>query len=323
MKRVILDVDTGTDDAIAIMAAVLSPDLEVLGICSVNGNRGLEFTTENTLRVVEYLGADVPVYKGCSLPMVSTLPPWRRPYLPFAGQENPEENVHGDYLDLPEATIKPQKEHAVFWLIQTLMESEGDISLIPVGPLTNIAMAMRIEPAICQKIRHIYIMGGGCRENNVTPGAEFNFWIDPEAAKIVMDSGCEITMVPLDATHAAAISTKDADDLKLIGSKASMAASEIVEQRRRGYNNWQPMEDTNTVPIHDALAVCAAINPNVLQDVHFVNVDIDFSGGICDGQSICDIGKKNKKAKPNANVALSADKELFARMLKDILKNSI
>lgn len=323
MKKVILDVDTGTDDAIAIMTAVLSPDLEVLGVCSVNGNRGIEYTTENTLRVIEHIGGDVPVYKGCSLPMVSTLPPWRRPYLPFAGQENPEENVHKDYLDLPEATIKVQSEHAVFWLIKTLMESDGDISLIPVGPLTNIAMAMRLEPAICRKIKHIYIMGGGWRENNVTPGAEFNFWVDPEAAKIVIDSGCEITMVPLDATHAAAISTTDADDLKKIGTKASTAASDIIEQRRQGYNNWQPMEDQNTVPVHDALAVCAAINPDVLENVRFVHVDIDISGGICDGQSICDVGNKGKKTVPNVNVALSANKELFAAMLKSVLKNSL
>lgn len=323
LKKVILDVDTGTDDAIAIMTALLSPELEVLGICSVNGNRGLEFTTENTLRVVEYLGADVPVYKGCSLPMVSTLQPWRRPYLPFAGQENPEEDVHGDYVDLPPATISPADEHAVFWLVHTLLESDGDISLIPVGPLTNIAMAMRIAPEICEKIDHIYIMGGGWRENNVTPGAEFNFWVDPEAAKIVMNSGCDITLVPLDATHAAAISIQDADDLKAIGTKASIAASDIIEKRRIGYNNWQPMEDTNTVPIHDALAVCAALDPTVLKDVVHVNVDIDISGGICDGQSICDVGRKNKKAQPNADVALSADKEKFAAMLKKILARSL
>lgn len=323
MKKVILDVDTGSDDAIAIMTAILSPDLDVLGVCSVNGNRGIDFTTENTLRVVEYIGSDVPVFKGCSLPMVSTLPPWRRPFLPFAGQEHPEENVHQDYLDLPKATIKPQKEHAVTWLIKTLMESDGDIFLIPVGPLTNIAMAMRIEPAICEKIAGFYIMGGGWRENNVTPGAEFNFWVDPEAAKIVIDSGCNITMVPLDATHAAAISTKDADDLMELSSKASVASSDIIEQRRKGYNNWQPMEDQNTVPIHDALAVCAAINSAVLANVKFVHVDIDISGGICDGQSICDVDGKDKKAKPNVNVALSADKILFAQMLKDILKNSL
>lgn len=321
--KVILDCDTGTDDAIAIMTAILSPELDVLGVCTVNGNRGLEYTTENTLRVVEHIGADTPVYKGCATPMVSTLHPWRRPYLPFVCKEPPEQKVHGDYLDLPAATIKPQPEHAVFWLIKTLMESDGDITLIPVGPLTNVAMAMRIEPKICEKIAHICIMGGGWRENNVTPGAEFNFWVDPEAAKIVMDSGCKITLVPLDATHAAAISTKDADELKELGTPASIAGSDIIEHRRIGYNSWQPMEDTNTVPVHDALAVCAVIDESVLKNVVYVHVDIDISGGICDGQSLCDVGHKGKNVKPNASVALSADRDKFAAMLKDALGRTV
>ena len=218
MQKVILDVDTGTDDAVAIMLAALSKDLDLLGVCSVNGNRGIEFTTENTLRVVEYLGlADkIPVYKGCSLPLVSTLTPGRRDGIPATGSMD-KNNIHGDYVELPPATIKPQEEHAVFWLIDTLMKSEGDIILIPVGPLTNIAMALRIEPRIADKIQSIMIMGGGYREVNITPSAEFNFWVDPEAAKIVIDSGCDITIVPLDATHKAVLSLDDADELEKDG----------------------------------------------------------------------------------------------------------
>lgn len=318
-RKIILDVDTGTDDAIAIMIALLSDDLDVLGITTVNGNRGIEYTTENTLRVVEHLNATVKVYKGCALPLVSTLHKGRRDNVPYRGEEDPSENVHGDYLNLPEATIKEESINAVSWIVETLMNSEDRITLIPVGPLTNIAMALRIEPRIKEKIEEIVIMGGGYRENNTTPAAEFNFWIDPEAAKIVINSGCKITLVPLDATHAAAVSTKDIDDLAKMETKASIAASHIIEERRRGYNNWQPMDDTNTVPVHDALAVCAAINMDVLKDVRFVNVDVDISGGICDGQSVCDVEHKNKKAKQNASVALSADASLFAQMLKDIL----
>ena len=320
MKKVILDVDTGTDDAVAIMLALLSENLDVLGICTVNGNRNVELTTENTLRVVEHLGFNTPVYKGCSLPMVSTLLPWRRPDIPHKGQiDNPSEDVHSDYLSLPKATIKPEKDNAVIWLINTLLQSNEKITLIPVGPLTNIAMALRIEPQITRKIEKIVIMGGGYRENNITPAAEFNFWVDPEAAKIVLDSGCEIIVVPLDATHAAALSIDDQMELEKLGTKASLATSKIIEQRRVGYNNWQPMSNTDTVPVHDALAVCAVINQNVLKDVVHINVDIDISGGLCDGQSLCDVENKNKKSKPNAMVALSADKKLFAKMLISIL----
>lgn len=320
MQKVILDVDTGTDDAVAIMLAALSKDLDLLGVCSVNGNRGIEFTTENTLRVVEYLGlADkVPVYKGCSLPLVSTLTPGRRDGIPATGSMD-KNNIHGDYIELPPATIKPQKEHAVFWLIDTLMRSEGDIILIPVGPLTNIAMALRIEPKIADKIQSIVIMGGGYREVNITPSAEFNFWVDPEAAKIVIDSGCDITIVPLDATHKAVLSLDDADELERDGGAAGKATASFIRHRQAGYKIWQPMADINTVPIHDALAVCAVIDPDVLQDVTSTYVDIDIAGGAADGMSICDIDKRYKEKEENVKVALSADKDLFGKMVKEIM----
>lgn len=323
MKKIILDVDTGSDDAIAIMTAVLSDELDVLGICTVNGNRSIENTTENTLRVIEHINSNIPVYKGCSLPMVVSLTKGRRKHVPFKGQEDKKEDVHGDYMPLPEATIKVQNENAVFFYIKTLMESEGDISLIAVGPLTNLAMAMRVEPRIISKIKCIYIMGGGWHEMNITPSAEFNFWIDPEAAKIVLDSGCKIIMVPLDATHAGAISINDAMFLKEQDSPAAKLSATLIEKRLKGYNNWQPMIDQTTVPIHDALAVCAAIDERVLEDVRFVNVDIDISGGISDGQSVCDVEFKDKSKKPNVYVALSANKEYFAKVLRSILVKKI
>lgn len=321
MKKVIMDVDTGTDDAIALMTAILSEEINLIGICTVNGNRGVDFTTENTLRVVEYLGQGdkIPVYKGCSLPMVSTLPKWRRPRVPYVGEEDPKENVHGDYLNLPPSTIKVQNQNAPSWIVDTLIASSGDISIIAVGPLTNLAIALRLNPLIAQKIEEIVIMGGGYHETNTTAAAEFNFWIDPEAAKIVLECGCKIRIVPLDATHAAAISTKDMDALYALGTKASVASAEIMHERLRGYNNWQPMSDSSTVPVHDALAVCAFINSDVLKDVVFCNVDINIDGGISDGMSVVDVLHKNKKAIPNASVALSADKELFSEMLKEIL----
>ena len=319
-QKVILDVDTGTDDAVAIMLAALSPDVELLGVCSVNGNRGIDFTTENTLRVVEYLGLQdrIPVYRGCSLPMVSTLTPGRRDGIPATGEMD-SNNIHGDYVELPPSTIHTQPEHAVFWLIDTLMKSDGDITLIPVGPLTNIAMALRIEPRIAQKIKPIVIMGGGYKEVNITPSAEFNFWVDPEAAKIVMDSGCDITVVPLDATHKAVLSLADADALESSGTPAGKATARFIRHRQAGYKVWQPMADIDTVPIHDALAVCAVIDPEVLQNVVHTYVDIDIAGGAADGMSICDVDKRYKDKQPNARVALSADKDRFSRMVKEIL----
>ena len=318
-KKVILDVDTGTDDAIAIMTAVMSENLEVLGVCAVNGNRGIDFTTENTLRVVEYLGKDIPVFRGCSLPMVVSLTEGRREDIPYKGPKDPQDNVHGDYLDLPPATIQEQPASAVRWLVDTLMASEGDITLIPVGPLTHIAMALRIEPRIAQKIKRIVIMGGGCREVNITPTAEFNFWIDPEAAKIVFDCGCDILVVPLDATHAAAVSIRTAEALERKGTKPATLTARIIRQRQNAYKHWQPMADINSVPVHDALAVCAVLDESVLGPVVETYADVDIGKGAADGMSIFDLDNRYKDRKKNVKVALGADPERFADMLLNIL----
>lgn len=318
-KKVILDVDTGTDDAIAIMTAVMSETLEVLGVCAVNGNRGIDFTTENTLRVIEYLGKDIPVFRGCSLPMVVSLTEGRREDIPYKGPKDPQDNVHGDYIDLPPATIREQPVSAVRWLVDTLMASEGDITLIPVGPLTNIAMALRIEPRIAQKIKRIVIMGGGCREVNITPTAEFNFWIDPEAAKIVFDCGCDILVVPLDATHAAAVSIRTAEALERKGTKPAILTARIIRQRQNAYKHWQPMADIDSVPVHDALAVCAVLDESVLEPVVETYADVDIGKGAADGMSIFDLDNRYKDRKKNVKVALGADPERFADMLLNIL----
>ena len=318
-KKVILDVDTGTDDAIAIMTAVMSETLEVLGVCAVNGNRGIDFTTENTLRVIEYLGKDIPVFRGCSLPMVVSLTEGRREDIPYKGPKDPQDNVHGDYLDLPPATIQEQPVSAVRWLVDTLMASEGDITLIPVGPLTNIAMALRIEPRIAQKIKRIVIMGGGCREVNITPTAEFNFWIDPEAAKIVFDCGCDILVVPLDATHAAAVSIRTAEALERKGTKPATLTARIIRQRQNAYKHWQPMADIDSVPVHDALAVCAVLDESILNPVVETYADVDIGKGAADGMSIFDLDNRYKDRKKNVKVALGADPERFADMLLNIL----
>lgn len=318
-KKVILDVDTGTDDAIAIMTAVMSETLEVLGVCAVNGNRGIDFTTENTLRVIEYLGKDIPVFRGCSLPMVVSLTEGRREDIPYKGPKDPQDNVHGDYIDLPPATIREQPVSAVRWLVDTLMASEGDITLIPVGPLTNIAMALRIEPRIAQKIKRIVIMGGGCREVNITPTAEFNFWIDPEAAKIVFDCGCDILVVPLDATHAAAVSIRTAEALERKGTKPATLTARIIRQRQNAYKHWQPMADIDSVPVHDALAVCAVLDESILEPVVETYADVDIGKGAADGMSIFDLDNRYKDRKKNVKVALGADPERFADMLLNIL----
>jgi inosine-uridine nucleoside N-ribohydrolase len=320
--KVILDVDTGSDDAIAIMAAALSKDIEMVGITTVNGNRNVDITTDNTLRVVSLLGKNIPVYKGCALPLVSTLLKGRRSNIPYKGPESREEDVHGDHIPAPETSLKEEPQHAVFWLVDTLLRSKEKLILIFVGPLTNLAMALRIAPNIIKNIKGIIIMGGGYLVNNITSGAEFNFWVDPEAAKIVMDCGAPIRLVPLDATHAAYVTRTEAEEIRQFNTPAARLCADLIIRRINGYKNFQPLAVPDAVPVHDVLAVCALLNPAVLQDCMEVNVDICISPGITDGMSLCDVGNRNRNTIPNAVVAKNADRGLFIVMLKQLFKEA-
>lgn len=324
--KIILDVDTGSDDAVAIMTAILHPNLELVGLTTVAGNKEINFTTDNTLRVVELLGAKVPVYRGCSSSMVCGLLPNRHgKYNGMAGVTEEKRDARGeiisyhhDCLPIPPATHKEQPEHAVFWLIDTLMKSEGDIVLVPTGPLTNIAMAMRIEPRICTKIKSIVFMGGGFKVFNSTCCAEFNIWADPEAAQIVVTSGVPTTMVPLDATHQANFTSADSKLLRDYGTPVTVAVADLIDERILAYNAYQPQELPDSAPLHDALAVAYLADPLVLTDLRLMRVDVDISGGWADGQTICDTRVFTDRPK-NVTVALGADRARFCSMLIGLL----
>ena len=320
MRKIILDVDTGTDDAIAIMCAIQSAELEVVGICTVNGNRGISYTTENTLRLLEYLGREeIPVYKGACLPMVSTLPAWRRPEVPYGGKPFRAMEIHGDYLELPPSKNKKAEEiDAVSWYIKTLTTAKEKLTIVPVGPLTNLALALRVRPEIVDNIEEIVIMGAAYAHGNKTAAAEFNWWCDPEAAKIVMDCGAKITVIPLDATHKACVKGSEADVIESLGTKACIAAADMIKQRIRGYSTFQPMGD-DMAPVHDALAVLYLIDKGVCEDVRPMYVDVDFGGGASDGMSIVDVDKRYYDKEPNCEFAFSANREKFVKLLTEKL----
>ncbi len=309
--KVILDVDTGTDDAVALMVAALSPEIELIGATSVNGNTTLDFTTENTLRVFDFIGMpEVPVYRGVDRPLVRT-----------DVKRGMAERIHGDMLDLPAASkARLQSQHAVDWLIETYLASDADIVLCPVGPLTNIAMAIQKEPRILDAIPEIVIMGGAHDHGNITASAEFNIWLDPEAARIVVDCGRPIRMVPLDATHRALVSTEDAARLRELGTPAGEAAARFVLQRIDGYDATQPMprkEGALAAPVHDALAVCAIIDPTILTTEH-IPVDVEVHAELSIGRTVCDF--RFRSGKPaNVHFAMDADEPKFVSMLVDIL----
>jgi inosine-uridine nucleoside N-ribohydrolase len=305
--RIILDVDTGTDDAVALMVAALSPDIELVGATTVNGNTLVHNCTENTLRVFDYIGkSNIPVYEGMALPLA-------RPDQP---RDEPSK-IHGDLLDIPPARSKQQDRHAVDWLIETYMESAGDIILVPVGPLTNVAAAIRKEPRILDKIPELVIMGGAHDHGNSTASAEFNIWVDPEAARIVVNCGRPIRMIPLDATHRALVSLEDCARLRALGTAAAHAAAVFTEKRIQGYDLTQPMHRLGAAPVHDALAVCAIIDPTIVT-THFVNVDVETRGELTDGRTVCDFRRRGDR-QPNVHFATDADEPKFVRMLMEIL----
>jgi inosine-uridine nucleoside N-ribohydrolase len=307
--KIILDVDTGTDDAVALMTAALSPDLDLVGATTVNGNTRVESTTENTLRVFEWIGMPhIPVHRGMSRPLAREQ----------MSQLNPASRIHGDLLDLPAATIQAQPGHAVDWLIETLLGSNGDITLVPVGPLTNIATAILKEPAVLEKIPEIVLMGGAHDHGNSTPSAEFNIWLDPEAARIVVNCGRPIRMVPLDATHRALVSTEDAARLRALGTPAGEAAARFVAKRIDGYDATQRMPHrAGAAPVHDALAVCAVIDPSILT-TQFIPVDVETGGELSVGRTVCDFRFRGHKP-ANVHFATDADEPKFNRMLREIL----
>ena len=331
-KKFVLDCDPGSDDAIAIMLALYSEKLQLLGITTVNGNRIVPKTTENALRLIEFLKSDVPVYRGCENPIICNNMPGRKPNLPRVTLND----CHGDFLPLPEATIKPQPQHAVFYLVDTFMKSEGDITLVSVGPLTNVAMALRIEPRLEDKIKQLIIMGGGHTGCNASASAEFNFYADPEAAKIVMDSKIPKVILPLDATWRACITDEECDKLMALGTPAAQTAAKLQKLRIANLKvndvseeNYQLRHTFGTVgekvlyryenhmaPIHDALAVAYLIDPSVITELADANVDIDISGGICDGRMVADFHNTKKSQAPvTAKVALNADAHKFVELL--------
>jgi inosine-uridine nucleoside N-ribohydrolase len=278
----------------------------------VNGNTVLDSCVENTLRVFEWIGMpEVPVFRGMSRPLAR----------PQATQHNPASRIHGDKLDLPEATISARPQHAVDWLIDTYLASDGDITLVPVGPLTNVATAIQKEPRILDAIPEIVLMGGAHDHGNSTASAEFNIWLDPEAARIVVNCGRPIRMVPLDATHRALVSAEDAARLRALGTPAGEAAARFVLKRIDGYDATQPMPHRlGAAPVHDALAVCAVIDPTVITTEH-IPVDVETGGELSVGRTVCDF--RFRSGRPaNVQFAVDADEPKFVAMLLDILGRS-
>ncbi|WNS75185.1 nucleoside hydrolase [Bacillus sp. DTU_2020_1000418_1_SI_GHA_SEK_038] len=305
-RKIILDCDPGHDDAIAILLAAGNPNIELVGITTVAGNAEVEKTTANALKVCEIAGMyDVPVFQGSGQPLVR-----KRETAP---------DIHGDSgMDgpvLPEATKTIEEEHAVDFIIRKLMESDGDITLVPTGPLTNIAMAMRREPAILSKIQEIVIMGGGTF-GNWTPAAEFNIYVDAEAAKVVFESGAPITMMGLDLTHQALATHEVCERIAAIDNPVAQFVNELLVFFRKTYLEVFGFEHP---PVHDICCVAYCIDPSVVETKK-LRVDVETTGVHTYGMTLVDMHGVTDR-EPNVNVALKLDHAKFWNMVTEALQS--
>ncbi len=319
-RKVILDVDTGSDDACAILLAYLRPEIDLVAVCTVKGNQPIENTTENTLRVRDLLKADFPVYRGCSGSLVKTTvyPRIQRTQNADAIDANGEKvHIHTPLLPLPESTRKEEDIPAPIFYVNYLMNAKEPVTLVPVGPLTNLAVALTIEPEIVKNIEEIVIMGGGWNITNATIASEFNIYDDPEAAQKVLHCGAKITMVPLDATHTAYISQEDSDELKRINTPASLFAASQLDLRILVHDQAQPLEVPHTCALHDPLCIAYLIDPDVLQDVKFCNVEVSL-GGVTEGQTVVD--QRAIQENRNVHFAFRGDHEKFAKIFIDAFR---
>jgi len=302
-QKVILDVDTGTDDAVAILMAGHAASLELVAVTVTHGNGPLELTLRNTLKVVDVGGlAHVPVMAGASRPLV------RDPY-PTRGQQRTE-------LPLPEPSITPSTEHAADFLRHYYINGGDDTVLVPVAPLTNVALALMREPAMAGRIPRIVLMGGAVGAGNTTVSAEFNILADPEAARIVFNAGIPITMIGLEVTAGARLKRANSDEIRALGTLQSRIVADLIDLDLTWAEEWS----SDGVEVYDACAVAAVIDPSVVttQPMH---VDIETQGALTLGRTVCDTRRTRRRAKnqPHVDVGLALNRQRFLEVLMDCL----
>jgi inosine-uridine nucleoside N-ribohydrolase len=297
---ILLDCDPGHDDAIALLLALASPEVELLGVTTVSGNQTLEKTTANAIRVLEFVGReDVPVAAGADRPLVR--------------ERSVAANVHGESgLDgptLPPPQKKPLEQPAVEFLAEQIGASPAPVTLIPTGPLTNVALLLARYPEAGARLERIVLMGGSIAEGNVTPAAEFNIWADPEAASRVFTSGLDVTMIGLDVTHKALMRPEHAERLRAAGRTGTMVA-ELYDFFSIFHREVYGMD---AAPIHDAVAVAHVARPGLVETAER-HVAVDCESRLCRGRTVVDLWRRTDN-EPNAHVGVDIDADAFLDLL--------
>lgn len=313
-RKAIIDCDPGHDDAVAILLAARHFDL--LGVTTVGGNAPIENVTQNALKVLELAGlSDIPVAKGMERPLVKELRTGTK--------------IHGpsglDGVDLPAPVTAPHRKRGVEFLIDTLMANE-DVVLFAVGPLTNVATALRLEPRIREHIAHISLMGGSATWGNVTPAAEFNIGCDPEAAHVVFTCGVPLTMCGLDLTRRADAGEAEVKRIRELGTRTSMVISGLLESYRRAAFS---VYGKSSVALHDPCAVAAMAEPSLFEFIE-THVAIELRGQYTTGMTVVDqrfaaaanpreLAAAAGAPSPNCRIAVRIDKDKFFDMVCEAL----
>ena len=279
MRKIILDCDPGHDDAVAILLAAGNPDIELLGLTTVGGNHTIDHVTRNAQQVLTVAGlTSVPVYRGATRPLLNNVVT--------------AEDIHGDTgmeihgFELPEPAVEVQDDGAVQWIVDTLMREEpGTVTLVPTGPLTNIALAARLEPRIVPRVREVVLMGGAYGAGNYSPSAEFNIAVDPEAAAIVFGEDWPVVMVGLDLTHQALATPEVEQRFAALGTLCGDFVVGLIDAFRRNYKDAQGFDNP---PVHDPCAVAYVIGPSVVRTVA-VPVSVELAGALTRGRTVADL----------------------------------
>jgi purine nucleosidase len=302
VTRILIDCDPGHDDAIALLLALASPEAELLGVTTVAGNQTLEKTTANAIRVLEFVGRnEIPVAAGADRPLVR--------------EQVVASNVHGetglDGPDLPPPQASPLERHAVDFLADQIRAHAGAVTLVPTGPLTNVALLLALHPDA--RPERIVLMGGAIAEGNVTPAAEFNIWCDPEAAARVFASGIDVTMIGLDVTHKALFTP--AHVARLEGPVGGM-----VRELMRFYGEFhRTVYRFDGSPVHDAVAVAHVLRPDLVTTEH-LNTEIDVESELCRGRTVVDVWRRSGR-EPNSRVGVDIDADGFLDLLIERLNS--
>jgi len=298
---VLIDCDPGHDDAIAILLALASPEIELLGITTVAGNSTLPNTTTNALKVLELTGrSDVPLAAGAARPLYRELK--------VAAHVHGESGLDGPIL--PKPTLRPAPLHAVDFLAEKILTSARPVTLIPVGPLTNVALLLNRYPEVTANLARIVLMGGAFEVGNVTPAAEFNIYVDPEAAHRVFHCGIPVTMIGLEVTHKALLNVNHAEQLRATGNAGRFVA-ELLDFFITNYPRHFELQ--HAAPIHDAVAVAHVLWPDLVETID-CHVTIETQSDLCRGRTVAD--RWNVTGLPaNAAIGIGINSERFARSL--------